>query len=106
MGLFQFFRQPDIHRGVEQYRNTPDAVLLDVRTSQEYRSGHIPGSINLPLQDLDNAEEIIENIDNPIYVYCRSGSRSRQAAAVLNDMGYSNVYNIGGIAGYSGEVER
>ena len=106
MSFFHFNKQPDINQGVAKYLSMPGAVLLDVRTPQEYREGHIPGSINLPLQALDNAEEIIENEDTPIYVYCHSGSRSRQAAALLGAMGYTNVKNIGGIAAYSGKVER
>ena len=105
MGLFNLLKQPDINQGVAKYRSMPGAVLLDVRTPREYREGHIPGSINLPLQALDNAAEIVENEDTPIYVYCYSGSRSRQAAAILGAMGYVNITNIGGIAAYSGKVE-
>lgn len=106
MSYMQFIRQPDINSGVASFHKSEGALLLDVRTTQEYQAGHIPGSINLPLQELDNAEEIIENEDTPIYVYCRSGSRSRQAAAILGAMGYSDVTNIGGIAAWTGKVER
>ena len=79
--------------------------LLDVRTPQEYREGHIPGSQNVPLQQLDKVEEVTENKDTVLYVYCRSGARSRQAVSLLQAMGYTNVHNIGGIAAYSGKVE-
>ena len=106
MHSFHFLRKPDINAGITKYSEIPGAVLLDIRTEQEYREGHIPGSINLPPQELDNAVEIIENEDTPIYVYCRSGSRSRQAAAILGAMGYSDVTNIGGIAAWTGKVER
>ena len=105
MGIFDFFKQPDINQGVEEYRQAADAVLLDVRTPQEYREGHIPGSQNVPLQQLDNVEEVTENKDTVLYVYCRSGARSRQAVSLLKHMGYTNVHNIGGIAVYSGKVE-
>ena len=105
MGIFDFFKQPDINQGVEEYRQAADAVLLDVRTPQEYREGHIPGSQNVPLQQLDNVEEVTENKDTLLYVYCRSGARSRQAVSLLKHMGYTNVHNIGGIAAYSGKVE-
>ena len=81
------------------------AVLLDVRTPQEYREGHIPGSQIVPLQQLDKVEEVTENKDTILYVYCRSGARSRQAVSLLKHMGYTNVHNIGGIAAYSGKVE-
>ena len=105
MGIFDFFKQPDINQGVQEYKNAAGAVLLDVRIPQEYREGHIPGSQNVPLQQLDKVEEVTENKDTILYVYCRSGARSRQAVSLLKHMGYTNVHNIGGIAAYSGKVE-
>ena len=105
MGIFDFVKQPDINQGVQEFKNAAGAVLLDVRTPQEYREGHIPGSQNVPLQQLDKVEEVTENKDTVLYVYCRSGARSRQAVSLLNHMGYTNVHNIGGIAAYSGKVE-
>lgn len=105
MGIFDFFKQPDINQGVQEFKNAAGTVLLDVRTPQEYREGHIPGSQNVPLQQLDKVEEVTENKDTVLYVYCRSGARSRQAVSLLNHMGYTNVHNIGGIAAYSGKVE-
>ena len=105
MGIFDFFKHPDINQGVQEYKNAAGAVLLDVRTPQEYREGHIPGSQNVPLQQLDKVEEVTENKDTALYVYCRSGARSRQAVSLLKHMGYTNVHNIGGIAAYSGKVE-
>ena len=98
MGIFDFVKQPDINQGVQEFKNAAGAVLLDVRTPQEYREGHIPGSQNVPLQQLDKVEEVTENKDTVLYVYCRSGARSRQAVSLLNHMGYTNVHNIGGIA--------
>lgn len=106
MRFLDFLMPPDINQGIEDYLGTPGAVLLDVRTPEEYSAGHIPGSINLPLQTIDNAASIIDNKDTPLYVYCRSGARSRQAVSMLRHMGYVHVSNIGGIAAYSGKVER
>ena len=105
MGIFDFFKQPDIHKGLKEYAQTENAVLLDVRTPQEYREGHIPGSKNVPLQTIDNVTSIAENKDTALFVYCYSGARSRQATALLQQMGYTNVQNIGGIAAYQGKVE-
>ena len=105
MGIFGFLKQSDINQGVQEYKNTVGAVLLDVRTPQEYREGHIPGSQNVPLQQLDNVGEVTENKDTALYVYCYSGARSRQAASLLRQMGYTNIHNIGGIAAYYGKVE-
>ena len=106
MGFFDFLKQPDINKGVMEYRNTDGAVLLDVRTPQEYREGHIPGSKNVSLQTIDKVDAVVENKDTALYVYCHSGARSRQAVSYLQHMGYTNVNNIGGIAAYRGKVER
>ena len=106
MGFFDFLKQPDINQGVEQYKTTSGAILLDVRTPQEYSEGHIPESRNIPLQNIDKTAEIVDNKDTPLFVHCLSGGRSRQAATVLKQMGYTNVTNIGGIADYRGKVER
>jgi len=106
MGFFDFLKQPDINQGVKEYTATPGAVLLDVRTSEEYRGGHIPGSKNVPLQTIDKVASVAENKDTVLYVYCQSGARSRQATSMLQGMGYTNVNNIGGIAAYSGKVAR
>ena len=105
MGIFDFFKQPDINQGVQEFKNATGAVLLDVRSPQEYREGHVPGSQNVPLQQLDKVEEVTENKDTVLYVYCHSGARSKQAVSLLQAMGYTNVHNLGGIAAYSGKVE-
>lgn len=106
MGFFNFFKQPDINQSVKAYQAASGAILLDVRTPQEYRDGHIPGSKNVPLQTIDKVASVAENKDTVLYVYCQSGARSRQATSMLQHMGYTNVNNIGGIAAYSGKVER
>ena len=106
MGFFDFFKQPDVNRGVKEYQRTSGAVLFDVRTPEEYRDGHIPGSKNVSLQTIDRVGSVAENKDTALYVYCQSGARSRQAAGMLKQLGYTNVNNIGGIAAYAGKVER
>ena len=106
MGFFDFLKGPDINQGVKEYRVTDGAVLLDVRTPDEYRQGHIPGSKNVPLQSIDKVTVMIDNKATPIFVHCLSGARSCQATAILKQMGYTNVKNIGGISAYAGKVER
>lgn len=106
MGFFDLFKQVNINQGVKEYQAASDAVLLDVRTPQEYREGHIPGSKNVPLQQLDRVTAVVNDKDIPLFVYCYSGARSRQATGILRNMGYTNVNNIGGIAAYLGKVER
>ncbi|MCI8885485.1 MAG: rhodanese-like domain-containing protein [Dorea sp.] len=106
MGLFNLFGGADINQGLKEYENTAGAVLLDVRTPQEYKDGHVPGSKNVPLQSIREAKAVISRTDTPVFVYCLSGGRSRQAAGMLERMGYGNVKNIGGISAYKGKVER
>lgn len=106
MGIFDVFRLPDINEAVREFHRTEGAVLLDVRGSEEYRQGNIPGSVNVPLQRLEEVEYIVEDHAVPLFVYCHSGARSRQAVAVLRNMGYTDVKNIGGIAAYAGELRR
>lgn len=106
MGFFDLFKQPDFSQGIKDYQNAQGAVLLDVRTPQEFKSGHIPQSKNIPLQTIEKVSSVVKNKDTALYVYCQSGARSRQAASVLKGMGYTNVKNIGGIAAYTGRVVK
>lgn len=106
MGLFSFLKSGDTQSNWAHYQNTPDAILLDVRTPQEYAEGHVPGSRNLPLQEISNITAVFPNPDTPLFVYCLSGGRSRQAVSALRRMGYAAVQDLGGIHNYSGKVER
>ncbi len=105
MGFFDMLRGADINQGVEEFKQTPGAVLLDVRSPEEYRSGHIPGSTNLPLNDIRMVQNRFPRKDTPFFVHCLSGSRSGQAVQFLKQLGYTNVKNIGGINRYRGKVE-
>ena len=106
MGWFGILNKPDINAGVKTARSTPNAVILDVRTKQEYAEMHIPGSIHIPLDALAKAEEQIPDKNTPIFVHCLSGARSMQAEQILKRMGYQKVTNIGGIQSYTGKTER
>lgn len=83
-----------------------DYMILDVRTQEEYDEGHIPGAV-LVENDSIGTEEIPELPDKnqKIFVYCRSGNRSRQAAEKLVKLGYTDIVEIGGIRDWKGEVE-
>ena len=106
MGFFDFLKSPDIDQGVKEYRAVPGAVLLDVRTPQEYREGHVPGSVNVPLQALGSKDALPADRNTPLFVYCHSGARGSQAVRLLRQMGYANAKNVGGITAYTGKVER
>ena len=105
MGLFDFFKVPDINEGLHQFEQTPGAVLLDVRTPQEFSQGHLPHSKNIPLGDYTKLAHIVPDKNTPLFIYCYSGSRSRQAVKALQRMGYGAVTDLGGIHGYRGKLQ-
>lgn len=74
-----------------------DMIILDVRTQEEYDSGHIKNAVCLPNEDISSEPEMLPDKGQQILVYCRSGNRSKQAAQKLADMGYENVLEFGGI---------
>lgn len=70
MGFFGFLQRPDLGQGLERLAATPNALLLDVRTQEEYADGHIPESRNLPLQTLGRTELLPPARETPLFVYC------------------------------------
>lgn len=106
MNLFALFRRNDINREIDDFSNIPDAVLLDVRSEEEYMSGHIPQSVNIPLDKISNIQNVVKKQDSAIFVYCLRGTRSRRASGILRKLGYKNVKSIGGIASYKGKLEN
>ena len=87
--------------------NEEQSIIIDVRTKEEYDSGHIKGSINIPIDtiELEKLEQVISSKENNIIVYCRSGNRSKKAAQLLVDLGYTNVYDLGSINNWNGGIE-
>ena len=91
-------------------QNRNDYILLDVRTHGEFLEGHIPGAINidsediLAIQDLNQEIKKLPDKDQKILIYCRSGNRSKKAAAKLAEMGYTRIIEFGGIIDWPGEV--
>ncbi|WP_337843819.1 rhodanese-like domain-containing protein [Thermus sp.] len=71
------------------------ALIVDVRTPMEFAQGHVPGAVNLPVEEVSRWAKDLPK-DRPVYLYCRSGNRSRQAAEHLARQGYRNLYNLEG----------
>ena len=74
------------------------ARLVDVRTPQEFANGHIPGAVNMPVQDLERRMGELTGKDRPIVLYCRSGARSSSAARMLKSAGYTEVHDLGAMS--------
>lgn len=82
---------------------TSNGQLIDVRTPEEYTSSHAQGALNVPLSEIQSGN--VTKIDNtkPVYLYCRTGNRAGQAKTILEQAGYKNVTNIGGLADWQSQ---
>ncbi|MCI5503947.1 MAG: rhodanese-like domain-containing protein [Anaerobutyricum sp.] len=91
----------------EAFAQEGSYIIVDVRRADEYAQGHIPGAINIANEEIiDDDPAELSDKDQLIYVYCRSGRRSQEAAAKLAALGYSNVIECGGIMDWTGEIEE
>lgn len=99
------YQQVTADRALEMMQSSTDYIILDVRTEEEYASGHIPKAINIPNETIgtENIEKLPDK-EQLILVYCRSGNRSKQAAAKLVNLGYTNVVEFGGINDWNGDI--
>ena len=100
------YNKIDAETAKEAFDTQSDITIIDVRTEGEYSGGHVIGAINIPLDVIgDSVEEQFPNKDEKLYLYCRSGNRSAQAAKILVERGYTNVYDFGGIINWPYGVE-
>ncbi len=102
MGLLNKFVGKGINALVEEARQDPNAVILDVRTKQEYEMGHIEGAINVPITQIERV--VTKFPDKTLYIHCASGARSRLAVKQLKSAGLANVHDIGGISSWRGPL--
>ena len=92
----------------KEMMDTGEVVILDVREQYEYDAGHITGAVLLPVGTItkDTAAAVIDDLEAVILVYCRSGNRSKTASQALADLGYTNIYEFGGINTWPYEIEK
>lgn len=92
---------------ISQLEEDENAVILDVRTEDEWNEGYIPNAINIDIHKGQGFISEIEKLDKNknYYVYCRSGARSGKACQIMNELGFENAYNLmGGILDWEGEI--
>ena len=91
----------------KEMMDTQEVIILDVREQDEYDSGHIPDAVLLPVGTIaeDTAAAVIPEKDSTVLVYCRSGNRSKTASATLAGLGYTEIYEFGGIKTWPYETE-
>jgi rhodanese-related sulfurtransferase len=90
-----------------QLKNDSNAVIIDVRTEEEFSEGYISGALNIDIYKGQGFVYQIEELDKSknYYVYCKAGGRSAQACSIMNQLGFENTYNlVGGIMKWQGEI--
>jgi len=90
-----FARGREIQGGEARQLVAAGARLVDVRSPEEYARGHLPGAVNIPVQELDRRMAEVGPRDGEVVLYCRSGSRSARATEMLRRQGFSKVHNLG-----------
>ena len=103
--MVRTYTQIDQETAKEMMARDDGHIIVDVRTQEEYDSGHIPGAICIPNESIGcDSPEALPDYNQIILIYCRSGNRSKQASQKLASMGYKNIYEFGGIIDWTGET--
>ncbi len=99
------YKQIGQEEAKEMMKRDDGHIIVDVRRQDEYDNGHIAGAVLIPNESIGTSQpEQLKDLDQIILVYCRTGNRSKQAAQKLADMGYTNVYEFGGINTWDGDI--
>ena len=99
------FRQISQQEAAEIMEKEPEALILDVRTPEDFAQGHIAGALNLPNESISQQNlSLLPDKDQTILIYCRSGNRSKQASRKLVDLGYTDILEFGGINTWEGPI--
>lgn len=91
-------------KDAKEMMDTQDVIIVDVRTQEEYNEGYIENAILIPNESITVAPSELPDKDAVILIYCRSGNRSKQAADKLVALGYTNIYDFGGIIDWPYEI--
>ena len=108
--LFTACGKADIHitqeDAVRIMKSNPDAIVLDVRMKDEFDKRHLPNALLVPIDELRNGNfSALPDKDATILIYCWTGRRAEESAAILLEHGYSRVYEFGGLVDWTGDVE-
>ena len=106
-GMVNSYHQISQDEAKELMEADNGSIIVDVRRWDEYNEGHIPGAVCIPNEEITDARpEELPDLNQIILIYCRSGRRSKEAAQKLFDMGYTNIYEFGGIIDWTGEIVK
>lgn len=97
----------EVENIIKNYQDIENVFIIDVREFSEYEEGHLSNSVNIPLGNIESVGDIygIEK-ESKIIVYCRSGNRSKTAQVMLEKLGYTNVYDMGGVIDWPYDIEK
>ncbi|MBQ3369736.1 MAG: DUF1294 domain-containing protein [Mogibacterium sp.] len=104
------FRQISQDEALQMMKDESGYLIVDVRRPDEFAEGHIPGAVNVPnetiqeAEDADGLADALPDTEQMLLVYCRTGRRSKEASQKLADIGYTNVYEFGGISTWTGDI--
>ena len=99
------YTEISMSKAMEMMESEENYIILDVRTEEEFKQGHIPEAVCIPNEVIEQqAEAELPDKEQLLLVYCRSGNRSKQASKKLAALGYSNVYEFGGIKDWPGKI--
>lgn len=106
-GSTSVFEKIDSEAALKLMSEVSDYRLIDVRTKEEFDEGHIKGAELMPLDKLESlAKDELTDLNQTIILYCRSGNRSGQASELLKKLGYTKIYDLGGIIDWTGDIEK
>ena len=101
------YRQVNSEQAIQMMAENEGYIILDVRTAAEYHEGHIEGAINVPNEEISDKEiSRLPDKSQMIFVYCRSGNRSKDASEKLVKLGYTNIVEFGGINTWPNELVK
>ncbi len=103
----EIYKQISMSEAAEMMEIESEYIILDVRRPDEFAAGHIPNAVNVPNESIGDTEiTVLPDKDQLIFVYCRSGRRSKEASEKLVKLGYTNIVEFGGIIDWKGEIEK
>lgn len=105
MGPFGKIKTEELNRGMKLWSESPNAWLLDTREEDEYWQGHIPGSKNITIVQLERLTSLLNDFSTPLFVYSSTSERSGVACKRLRLMSFSDITDLGSIDAYEGELE-
>ena len=92
--------------GADETLVPENALIIDVRTAEEFSEGHLENAINVPLQNISNISSVAPDKNTALYLYCRSGRRVKMAIAELKKLGYTNLHDLGGMQEAAAKLKK